>query len=73
MWAVLTTVVLVVRMLATIAAILCVIGWIVVAVRSSLNNGFLWPAVISGVALLVSTYLYSYLRPRHPRHNGWIP
>lgn len=72
-WAVLATVVLVVRILATIVLILCLIGWVLVAVRSSLDNAFLWPTVISGAALLTSTYIYSYLRPRHPRHNGWVP
>ena len=72
-WAVVTTLVLVVRIIATIATALLVIGWIVVAVRSSLMNGFLWPAIISSAVLLVSTYLYGFLRPRHPRRNGWIP
>ncbi|MFW0793423.1 hypothetical protein AAFP30_06390 [Gordonia sp. CPCC 205515] len=71
--ALLTTLVLVVRIIATIALVLLVIGWVVVAVRSSLNNDFLWPSVITGVVLLVSTYIYSFLRARHPRRNGWIP
>jgi hypothetical protein len=72
-WAVLTTVVLVVRMLATIALVLLAIGWAVAAVRDSMNNQFLWPAVITGTVLLLSTYLYSFLRARYPRRNGWIP
>lgn len=69
----LTTLVLVVRIVATIALVLLVFGWIVVAVRSSLVNAFLWPAAIAGVVLLVSTYIYSFLRARHPRRNGWTP
>ncbi|MEE3851682.1 hypothetical protein VZC37_15170 [Gordonia sp. LSe1-13] len=72
-WAVLTTLVLVVRMLATIALVLLAIGWAVVSVRDSMDNDFLWPALITGAVLLVSTYLYSLLRARYPRRNGWIP
>lgn len=68
-----TTMVLVVRMLSSIALVLLVIGWAVAAVRSSILNAFLWPAVICGVALLVSTYVYSWLRARYPRRNGWEP
>lgn len=71
-WALLTMLVLVVRIVATIVLIFTVIGWIIVAVRSSLNNDFLIPAVVSGAALLLATYIYSYLRARHPRRNGWI-
>lgn len=73
LWAMVATLVLVVRILATIATAVLVIGWVVVSVRSSLLNAFLWPAVISATVLIVSTYLYSFLRPRHPRRNGWIP
>ncbi len=72
-WALVATLVLVIRILATISLILFVIGWAVVAVRDSLDNDFLWPAIGAGVALLLSTYVYSHLRVRHPRHNGWIP
>ncbi|MEE4025932.1 hypothetical protein V1Y59_22810 [Gordonia sp. PKS22-38] len=72
-WAVLTTLVLVVRMLATIALVLLAIGWAVVSVRDSMDNDFLWPALITGAVLLVSTSLYSLLRARYPRRNGWIP
>jgi len=72
-WTVVTTMVLVVRMLSSIALVLLVIGWAVAAVRSSILNAFLWPAVICGVALLVSTYVYSWLRARYPRRNGWEP
>ncbi len=53
--------------------VLFVIGWAVAAVRDSLDNAFLWPAIGAGVALLLSTYIYSHLRARYPRHNGWIP
>ncbi|MGC4933161.1 hypothetical protein ACLQ3C_05715 [Gordonia sp. DT30] len=73
LWWVITTLVLVIRLLATIATILLVIGWAVAAIRDSMMNGFLWPAVGSGVALLISTYLYSYLRARYPRRNSWLP
>ncbi|MFW0783427.1 hypothetical protein AAFP35_02820 [Gordonia sp. CPCC 206044] len=70
---VITTLVLAVRLLATIALVLLVIGWAVVSVRDSMLNDFLWPAVIVGGILLVSTYLYGLLRARHPRRNGWQP
>ncbi|MET9201141.1 hypothetical protein [Gordonia sp. NPDC003585] len=72
-WAILTTLTLVVRILATIALVLLAIGWAVASIRSSIDNDFLWPAVASAAALLVSTYLYSHLRARYPRRNGWIP
>lgn len=72
-WALVATLVLVIRILATIAMVLFVIGWAVAAVRDSLDNAFLWPAIGAGVALLLSTYIYSHLRARYPRHNGWIP
>lgn len=70
---VITTLVLAVRIIATIALVLLVVGWVVAAFRSSLDNVFLWPSVITAVVLIVCTYLYSFLRPRHPRRNGWIP
>ena len=60
-------------MLVTIALVLLAIGWAVAAVGDSVNNQFLWPAVITGAVLLLSTYAYSFLRARHPRRNGWIP
>ncbi|MFE0750381.1 hypothetical protein [Gordonia sp. NPDC058843] len=72
-WAVLATLVLVIRILATIALVLFAIGWAVAAVRDSLDNVFLWPSIGAGGALLVSTYVYGHLRARYPRHNGWIP
>ncbi|MGV9827376.1 MULTISPECIES: hypothetical protein [unclassified Gordonia (in: high G+C Gram-positive bacteria)] len=72
-WAVLTTFVLIVRLLASIATVILVIGWVIATVRDSIDNLFLWPAVISGAALLLSTYAYSYLRARYPRRNGWQP
>ncbi|GEE00522.1 hypothetical protein nbrc107696_09680 [Gordonia spumicola] len=65
-WSILTTVVLVVRVLATILATFCVFAWIVAAFRDSLLNPWLWWAVGSVIAILVSTYLYSYLRVRYP-------
>ncbi|MDL9935407.1 hypothetical protein QSJ18_01475 [Gordonia sp. ABSL1-1] len=72
-WALVTTVVLVVRIFTTIGLVLLVIGWALASVRDSMNNDFLWPSIICGAALLVSTYLYSHLRAGYPRHNGWIP
>ena len=72
-WAVLATVVLVMRIVATIALVLFVIGWDVATVRDSLDNAFLWPSIGAGIALLASTYVYGHLRARYPRHNGWIP
>ena len=73
LWWIVTTLVLVIRLLATIATVLLVIGWAVAAIRHSVSNVFLWPAVGSAAALLVSTYVYSYLRARYPRRNGWLP
>lgn len=73
MWAVITTLVLVVRLIATIALVLLTIGWALMSVRGSMDNSFLWPAVITAAVLLGSTYLYSLLRARYPRRNGWIP
>ncbi|MDL9946976.1 hypothetical protein QSJ19_15535 [Gordonia sp. ABSL11-1] len=72
-WAVITTLVLVVRLIATIALVLLTIGWALMSVRGSMDNSFLWPAVITAAVLVVSTYLYSLLRARYPRRNGWIP
>lgn len=68
-----TSVVLIVRLLATLATIVLVICWVVAAFRGGLVNDFLWPAVISAATLLVSTYVYSYLRARYPRRGGWMP
>ena len=65
-WSVVATVVLMVRVLATIATVFCAFAWIVAAVRSDLLNGWLWWVVGSAAALLVSTYLYGYLRVRYP-------
>jgi hypothetical protein len=72
-WAVIVTLVLVVRLIATIALVLLTIGWALMSVRGSMDNSFLWPAVITAAVLVVSTYLYSLLRARYPRRNGWIP
>ena len=70
LWTVATTIVLIVRMLSSIGLVFLVIGWAVVAVRTSILNGFLIPAVICGAALLLSTYLYGWLRARYPRRSG---
>ncbi|MFT4127189.1 MAG: hypothetical protein QM662_13305 [Gordonia sp. (in: high G+C Gram-positive bacteria)] len=72
-WWVLTTVVLVVRLTATLATTLSAIAWAVAAAGDSPVNPFLWAALVSGVALLVSTYVYGPLRASYPRRNGWQP
>ena len=72
-WALITTLVLVLRLLATIALVLLAIGWALMSVRGSMLNSFLWPTVITAAVLVISTYLYSLLRARYPRRNGWIP
>lgn len=59
-----------VRLVTAIGTVVLVIFWAIAAVRDSLDNDFLWPAVGCGAALLVSTYLYSWLRARYPRRNG---
>lgn len=73
LWWVITTVVLVIRLVATIATVLLALGWVVAAIRDSIMNLFFWPLVGSAIALLISTYLYSYLRARYPRRNAWLP
>ncbi|MCF8603506.1 hypothetical protein L5I01_09050 [Gordonia sp. HY442] len=65
-WSLAATVVLTVRLIATIASVGIVLVWIVAAVRDGLLNSWLWWAIGSVVAMLVSTYLYSYLRVRYP-------
>lgn len=65
-WSLAATVVLTVRLTATIASVATILVWIVAAVRDGLVNPWLWWAVGSAAALLASTYLYSYLRVRYP-------
>ncbi len=52
---------------------LLVLGWAAAAVRDSIVNDYFWPVIGTGAGLLVSTYVYSLLRVRYPRRNGWIP
>ncbi|UEA60831.1 hypothetical protein [Gordonia otitidis] len=70
LWSVVTALVLVVRFLAVLVTAVCVIAWVIAMVRDSWNNMFFIPAIVAAAALLVSTYLYSYLRARYPRRNG---
>lgn len=70
LWSVVTTLVLIVRFSAVLLTVVCVIAWAIAMVRDSWNNTFFVPAIVSAVSLLVSTYLYSYLRARYPRRNG---
>ncbi|WP_181371813.1 hypothetical protein [Gordonia paraffinivorans] len=72
-WSVATALVLVVRVVATIALVLLVLGWAAAAFRDSIVNDYFWPVIGAGAGLLVSTYVYSLLRVRYPRRNGWIP
>ncbi|GAB2663999.1 hypothetical protein GCM10027169_27970 [Gordonia jinhuaensis] len=65
LWGVATFFILVIRVVSTLVVAVCVIAWVVVAVTSSLNNDWLWPAIISAIAVLVSTYLYSFVKGRH--------
>ncbi|MFT4202234.1 hypothetical protein [Gordonia sp. (in: high G+C Gram-positive bacteria)] len=69
-WSLLATVLLVVRVFATIAVILSVIAWIL----SARNHGGLgpanvwfWPSIGSVIALLASTWFYGWIRARYPR------
>lgn len=70
LWSVVTTLVLIVRFLAVLLTAVCVIAWAIAMLRDSWNNVFFMPAIVSAAALIVSTYLYSYLRARYPRRNG---
>ncbi|MGB3697645.1 MAG: hypothetical protein WBA05_09440 [Gordonia sp. (in: high G+C Gram-positive bacteria)] len=73
-WSIAATLVLTARLLATIATVFFVLAWLVAAVRLSLLNGWLWWALGSAIALLVSWYLYSYLRVRYPSASRrWEP
>ena len=73
-WSVAAGVVLTVRVVAVIATPILVFAWLIAAVRSGLVNAWIWWAVGAGLALLVSSYLYSYLRVRYPsRSRRWEP
>lgn len=65
-WSLAATVVLTIRLIATIMTTGTVLVWIVAAVRDGILNAWLWWAVGSATALLVATYLYSHLRVRYP-------
>lgn len=62
LWAAATSLVLLVRMIATIATGLLAIAWLVVAIRHSLVTDWLWWTIGSSAILVLSTYLYSMLR-----------
>ncbi|MBA4021387.1 MAG: hypothetical protein C0482_03420 [Gordonia sp.] len=62
LWSVGVLLIVVVRVVTTLSTALLVMGWVVVAFRSDLLNGWLWPAVISGVLLAGSTLLYNVAR-----------
>ncbi|MFT4043149.1 MAG: hypothetical protein QM673_08310 [Gordonia sp. (in: high G+C Gram-positive bacteria)] len=72
-WAVMTALVLVVRLLASLGTVVCVMAWVVAMVRDSWQNIFFWPALACGAALLLSTYAYSLLRAHYPRRSGRRP
>ncbi|MBB4133904.1 hypothetical protein [Gordonia humi] len=72
LWSIAATIVLTVRLVATIMTVGTVLIWVVAAVRDDLLNPWLWWAVGSAATLLVSTYLYSHLRVRYPsRSERW--
>ena len=62
LWSVAVTGIVLVRLVTTLTTALLIMGWIVVAVRSSLDNDWLWPAIISGALLAASTLLYNVAR-----------
>ncbi|ORM37649.1 hypothetical protein [Williamsia sp. 1135] len=62
LWSVGVILIVVVRVVTTLSTALLVMGWVVVAFRSDLLNGWLWPAVISVVLLAGSTLLYNVAR-----------
>lgn len=73
-WALATTVVLVLRMLATILCVVTVLLWAAAAVRTSPVNDWLWWALGSAGVLVVATYVYSVLRVRYPSASErWEP
>ncbi|NLG45343.1 hypothetical protein [Gordonia sp. (in: high G+C Gram-positive bacteria)] len=72
LWSIAAGVVLTVRVIAVIITPILVVAWLVAAVRSSLLNGWMWWAIGAALALLISNYLYSYLRVRYPsRSRRW--
>lgn len=72
-WYLITTIVLVIRVIATLGTAFFAIAWIIAALRDTLINPWLWWLLGFAGALLLSTYIYSYLRARYPRRNDWIP
>lgn len=72
-WYLVTTLVLVIRLLSTLGTVFFGIAWIIAAVRDTLVSPWLWWLLGFAGALLLSTYVYSYLRTRYPRRNDWIP
>lgn len=62
LWSIGVTLIVVIRVVTTLSTALLVIGWVVVAFRSDLFNGWFWPALISGALLAGSTLLYNVAR-----------
>jgi hypothetical protein len=56
------TLILVIRLVSTLTTAVLIMGWVVVAFRSDLLNGWFWPAVLSGALLAASTLLYNVIR-----------
>ncbi|MBM7369508.1 hypothetical protein [Gordonia hydrophobica] len=74
LWSVAAALVLTVRVVAVVLTPILVVAWLVAAVRSGLLNAWMWWAIGAASALVVSSYLYSYLRVRYPsRSRRWEP
>jgi hypothetical protein len=56
------TLILVIRVVSTLTTAVLIMGWVIVAFRSDLLNGWFWPAVFSGALLAGSTLLYNVIR-----------
>jgi hypothetical protein len=56
------TLILVIRVVSTLTTAVLIMGWVIVAFRSDLLNGWFWPAVLSGALLATSTLLYNVIR-----------
>jgi hypothetical protein len=62
LWSVAMTLILVIRLVTTLTTAILIMGWVVVAFRSDLLNGWFWPAAFSGALLAASTFLYNVIR-----------
>ncbi|SIS21639.1 hypothetical protein [Williamsia sterculiae] len=63
-WSIVTFLLLAVRMVSTLTTAVLVMIWVIVAVKSDLYNVWFWPAVVSSLALLAATILYSLFNAR---------